>query len=102
MTIAWIDNEIEKAVNGVNSPQNVRDFALLCIARENLLAILNRDQDGEKQANNNVVPLNVYNADLSAPTMDDVDDALGRVMIRDEQDRKKMRDARTIMNIMHH
>lgn len=100
MTIAWIDNEIEKAVNGVNSPQNVRDFALLCIARENLLAILNRDQDGEKKENN-IVPISLYNADLSAPTMDDVEESLGRVMIRDENDKKRMRDARTIMNIMH-
>lgn len=100
MTLAWIDNEIEKAVNGVNSPQNVRDFALLCIARENLYAILNRDQSGEKTVKDNVVPISVYNADLSNPTMDDVDDALGRVMIRDEQDRKRMRDAHTIMNIM--
>lgn len=33
LTLAWIEQQLEEARNGKNEPQNLRDFALLCIAR---------------------------------------------------------------------
>lgn len=38
LTLAWVEHQIEEAKHGLNEPQNVRDFALLCIARDFLKA----------------------------------------------------------------
>lgn len=100
ITLAWIENEIEKAINGQNSPQNVRDFALLCIARENLKAMLEPPKIEKETDLQPSGKLTVYNADISQPTMDDVEDMLGKAVLRDESDKKKAKDMRTWMNIV--
>lgn len=103
ITVAWIDNEIDKAINGANTPQNIRDFALLCIARENLLSILSPPSESQITAKENKPvdepKLSVYNADI-APTMDEVKDMFGRAVLRDESDKKKAKDMQTWMNIV--
>lgn len=44
MTLEWIEAQIQDALDSPDTPQNVRDYALLCIARDNLRAALDERQ----------------------------------------------------------
>lgn len=90
---------------GENEPQNVRDFALLCIARDNLAAILNKpaeqQETSEKVRKQDAIKLVSYSADLDAvPTIDQVSDALGSVVINSRADAKRAKDMKTWADII--
>lgn len=45
ITISCIETELEKARYGPETPQNIRDYALLCVAHEHMMGRAVRDKD---------------------------------------------------------
>lgn len=76
LSLAWVELQLEQALNGDNSPQNVRDFALLCIARDNLKA-LQMPAEVKTEAPAHRVVLTDYSADLTKiPRLEEIDNAI--------------------------
>lgn len=102
LSLAWVEHQIEEAINGENTPNNVRDFALLCIARDNLKALLTPTEAQNKAPQKRVVLTN-YSADLTKkPTLEDIDAAifsLSEVAYTPEE-RQRLRDQKTWCDLM--
>ena len=80
LTLAWVEQQIEAAINGKNEPQNLRDYALLCIARDNLKAAQAASKGvsaAPSQPKQQRVVLTDYSADLDkVPTLEEIDSAI--------------------------
>lgn len=99
LTIEWVQAQIADARAGANTPQNVRDFALLCIARDNLQTAETGTFDKKRET----PALTAYNADLTAvPTLDQVDAVIAAASshVRTPQQRQRVQDAKTWADII--
>lgn len=86
LRLEWVEEEIERVKAGTCTMQTVRDYALLCIARDNL-----------KGDRSNPDP----QSDLDGtPTLSQVEQALGAVVVNSDADRNRMRDAITWAKIL--
>lgn len=83
MSIDFIEEEIKKAIAGSNTPQNIRDYALLCIARDNLRDLLTPKQEKKPIA-----------------TLDDIESALQQITCSTETERRRAMDAATWARII--
>ncbi len=90
LRLEWVEEQIERVKAGTCTMQTVRDYALLCIARDNLR--------GEGNAPS---PL-AYGAEVldCTPTLDQVERALGAVMVSSDADKKRKQDAMTWTRIL--
>lgn len=86
LRLELVEEEIERVKAGTCTMQTVRDYALLCIARDNL-----------KGDRGNPAP----QSDLDGtPTLSQVEQALGAVVVNSDADRNRMRDAITWAKIL--
>lgn len=99
LTLAWVEHQIELARNGPNEPQNVRDYALLCIARDNLHA-----EHAARESVSTPAPvqprviLTDYSADLDkVPTLEEIDSAItvAAQTAYTPEEQQRVRDQRT-------
>lgn len=86
LRLEWVEDEIDRVKAGTCTMQTVRDYALLCIARDSLKGVLG-----------NPAP----QSDLDGtPTLSQVEQALGAVVVNSDADRNRMRDAITWAKIL--
>ena len=85
LRLEWVEEELERVKAGTCTMQTVRDYALLCIARDSLR--------GEGKASPPV-------SDFSAPTIDQVERALGEIITHSDAEQKRKRDALTWARII--
>lgn len=104
LTLAWVEQQIEDALNGKNEPQNVRDFALLCIARDNLKAVQAAHVgEAPELFRPQRVSLTDYSADLNkVPTLEEIDAAIVAAAETSytPEDKQRLKDQKTWANII--
>lgn len=91
LRLEWVEEELERVKAGTCTMQNVRDYALLCIARDSLR--------GEGEKSPSPYPIVAEGLD-GMPTLDQVEKALGAVMVNSDSDRKRKQDAMTWAKIL--
>lgn len=91
LRLEWVEEELERVRAGTCTMQTVRDYALLCIARDSL-----RGESGRTP------PPGAPEQDekLGPPTLDQIERAIGEVVLTSDADRKRARDALTWVQIM--
>ena len=102
LSLAWVEHQIEEAINGENTPNNVRDFALLCIAREYLKAAQTPTEAQSKAPSTRVV-LTDYSADLNKiPKVEEIDAAImsAAKTTYTPEGREQLRDMKTWADIL--
>ena len=99
-TLAWVENELEKAIHEKPTAQVVYDLSALITVRGYLLAMLEPEAKPEA-APAPTVRLSDYCADLDkVPTLDQVEQALSSVAVNTPQERERVRDAKTWAKII--
>lgn len=90
LRLDWIEEQLERLKAGTCTMQTVRDYALLCIARDSLRG------EGE------TFPPADSGPDVldGTPTLDQAERALGAVVVNSEAERKRMQDAMTWARIL--
>ena len=90
LRLEWVEEEIERVKAGTCTMQNVRDYALLCIARDSLRG------EGSSPS-----PVSPCPEELEGtPTLEQVERALGAVMVSSDAEKKRKQDAMTWMRIL--
>ena len=105
LTLAWVEQQIESAINGKNEPQNVRDYALLCIARDNLKAAqtASKGVSAAPQPKQQRIVLTDYSADLDkVPRLEEIDAAISAAAVTayTPEEQQHARDQRTWAQIL--
>lgn len=103
MSLAWIEAQIEQELDRGNSPDAVRDLAALLEVRRYMLeqdhahdvpASTVRDADHRSAAAQHDDVLD------TAPTIEQIEAAVGAVAVHTAADRKRLQDAMTWMQIL--
>lgn len=90
LRLEWVEEQIERVKAGTCTMQTVRDYALLCIARDNL-----------RGEGNSPSPVPRGGCDLDCPpTLDQVERALGAVVVYSDAEKKRKQDAMTWAKIL--
>lgn len=102
ITLPWVENEIEKSLQGEPNAKNVYDLAALLIVHEYLAAppepVQAESTEKEKPPK---VYLSDYCADLNKrPTLEQAERALAAVAIEDREQLKRAKDMRTWAGII--
>lgn len=104
LSLAWVEHELELAINGPNTPQNARDCALLFILRDHLKAMNEPEKAEEKKQDSThrqAVLLTAHSAHLdSVPTLTQIEDAIGAIAVSTPEEKKRAQDARTWAGII--
>lgn len=89
LRLEWVEEQLEHVRTGTCTMQTVRDYALLCIARDSL-----------RGEGNTPSPVFASPDVLDGvPTLDQIEKALGAVVVNSDADRKRVRDAMTWVKI---
>lgn len=88
LRLEWVEEELERVKAGTCTMQTVRDYALLCIASDSLRG------DGKSR------PPVSDDANLDAPSLDQVERALGEIITHSDAEQKRKRDALTWARII--
>lgn len=102
LSLAWVEHQIEQAKNGLNEPQNVRDYALLCIARDFLKSEQNAHEQRAASGHDRVV-LTDYSADLNrVPNPEEIKQAIAAAASAayTPESRQQLRDMNTWAGIL--
>lgn len=101
ITLAWIDNEIEKSLRGDASAKNVYDLAALITVRAYLAAPSDAVQAEPTKEEAPKVYLSDYCADLDkVPRLEQVEQALAAVAVEDREQLKRAKDMKTWAGIL--
>lgn len=101
ITLAWVENEIEKALSEDATPRNVYDLAALVAVQGFLLKRAAPKEEKPKETreereHREAVLLTTHSTDLDTiPTIEQIEDALGAVAVNTPEERKRVQDART-------
>ena len=93
MTLTWIEHEIEQSAKAENAAQNVYDLAALLIVRDYFIKKASAPFHEEHVSPHDTVP-------DSMPTLDQVEMALGSIVVNSESDKKRKQDAMTWAKIL--
>ena len=93
MTLTWIEHEIEQSAKAENTAQNVYDLAALLIVRDYFIKKASASAHEEYSTPHDVAP-------DSLPTLDQVEMALGSIVVNSESDKKRKQDAMTWAKIL--
>lgn len=102
LSLALIERRIKEVVKGEHTDETVKEFAMLCLARDYLLAEIREEEAGQAMANPRVILTN-YCADLNAiPTMEQIGLAINAAAsrVRTPEDRQKMETVKTWAEII--
>ena len=92
VTLTWIESQLEDALIGPNTAKNVYDAAALIIVRDAMRAASapSAQQDAGDKARRDAVLLTAHSADLDkVPTLAEVEDALGAVVLNTPEERER-------------
>ena len=98
LSLKWVEYEIDKAVREGDNPQNVRDLAALLIVRDFLAASDSAQSSTQIVAAQGMPAQPVENSSLS--TIDDIESALKKCMARSPEEAQRLRDTKTMIDIM--
>lgn len=88
LDVSWVDEQLERVRCATATMQTVRDYALLCIARDHLAS--KKDLEDRKPR-----------ADLAAaPTLEEVEKALSQINISTREERRKAQELREMTRIL--
>ena len=93
MTLTWIEHEIEQSAKAENTAQNVYDLAALLIVRDYFVKKASAPPHEEHVSPHDTAP-------DSVPTLDQVEMALGAIVVNSESDKKRKQDAMTWAKIL--
>ena len=100
LSLKWVEYEIDKAVREGDNPQNVRDLAALLIVRDFLAA----SDSAPAQSSPQPVAVQAMPAqpgeNSSLSTIDDIEAALKKCMARCPEEAQRLRDTKTMIDIM--
>lgn len=105
MSLAWIEAQIEHELDRGNAPDAVRDLAALIEVRRYML-----EQQSARRASDDAhaTPADAGSTlqrttpgnECGPPTLDQIERAIGEVVLASDADRKRARDALTWVQIM--
>ena len=98
LSLKWVEYEIDKAVREGDNPQNVRDLAALLIVRDFLAASDSAPFFPQPVAAQAMPAHPVENSSLSS--IDEIEDALKKCMARSPEEAQRLRDTKTMIDIM--
>ena len=90
LRLEWIEEQLEYLKAGTCTMQTVRDYAALCIARDSLR--------GEGKTSPSVSSVGI--SFDRPPTLDQVERALGTIIVSTEEEKKRKQDAMTWAKIL--
>ena len=105
MTLTWIESQLEDALSGPNTAKNVYDAAALIIVRDAMRAASAPSAavgpDTGEKARRDAILLTAHSADLDkVPTLAEVEDALGAVMVNTPEERERANRVKTWAEII--
>lgn len=104
LTLAWIEMQIEKALDGGNNPQNVRDFALLCIARDKMREMFIEPSAAPESSpsihDSSVIFVPPEKNEKNLSSLDDIENAISDLSIYTTKDAQRAKDLKTWAKIM--
>jgi hypothetical protein len=97
MSLAWIEAQIEHEIDRGNIPDAVRDLAALLQVRQYMM-----EQGGETSTPHEHMGKHIaYDSALDTlPTLDQVERALGTIVVSTDAEKKRMQDAMTWAKIL--
>jgi hypothetical protein len=96
MSLAWIEAQIEHEIDRGNIPDAVRDLAALLQVRQYMM-----EHGGETSTPNEMWKHMAYDSALDTlPTLDQVERALGTIVVSTDAEKKRMQDAMTWAKIL--
>ena len=105
VTLTWIESQLEDALSGPNTAKNVYDAAALIIVRDAMRAAsapsAAESTDAGEKARRDAVLLTAHSADLDkVPTLAEVEDALGAVVVNTPEERERANRVKTWAEIL--
>ncbi len=107
MTLKWIEAQIEEAREWDNDRDSIRDLAALIVVRDHLRASEEyvvptaQAETKEERENRQAILLTSYSADLdTVPTIEQVENALGAITVKNAQQKERYQDAMTWKRIL--
>ena len=103
VTLTWIESQLEDALSGPNTAKNVYDAAALIIVRDAMRAASapSAQQDAGDKTRRDAVLLTAHSADLDkVPTLAEVEDALGAVVVNTPEERERANRVKTWAGII--
>ena len=105
VTLTWIESQLEDALSGPNTAKNVYDAAALIIVRDAMRAAsapsAAESTDAGDKARRDAVLLTAPSADLDkVPTLAEVEDALGAVVVNTPEERERANRVKTWAEII--
>lgn len=88
LTLEWVMEQLERTRTGTQTMQAARDFALLCICRDELQSM---QQPRETEAPKKNPPLR---------GLDEIEEAISQYTVRTPEERQRVRDAKTVTGLM--
>lgn len=94
MELSWINEQIERLMQGTRCTQTVRDLAAFIIVRDEM-----KKGAGDSPApySDDMPPMSMLN---QKPTLDQVQRALGAVIINTPEERQRAQDVQTWLDII--
>lgn len=92
LTLAWIEEQLERVMHDAKTMNTVRDCAALLIVRDSLRAQERQAPAPEPQQSSDVLS--------KPPTLDQVSRALSAVVVTNAEDRKRAEDLMTWVKIL--
>ena len=105
VTLTWIESQLEDALSGPNTAKNVYDAAALIIVRDAMRAAsvpsAAESTDAGEKARRDAILLTAHSADLDkVPTLEEVEDALGAVVVNTPEERERANRVKTWAEII--
>ena len=105
VTLTWIESQLEDALSGPNTAKNVYDAAALIIVRDAMRSAsaqsASESTDAGEKARRDAVLLTAHSADLDkVPTLAEVEDALGAVVVNTPEERERANRVKTWAEIL--
>lgn len=95
MSLAWIEAQIEHEMERGNHPDAVRDLAALLQVRQYMM------EHGGETPHEHMAKHIAYDSALDTlPTLDQVERALGTIVVSTDAEKKRMQDAMTWAKIL--
>lgn len=77
LSFALIERRIKELTRGEHTDETVKEFALMCLARDYLIATITEEEKGEKAAEKPRIILTNYCADLNyVPNVEEIEKAI--------------------------
>ena len=98
LSLKWVEDGSDQAVREGDNPQDVRDLAALLIVRDFLAASDSAPSSQQPVSAQAMHAHPVENSSLSS--IDEIEDALKKCMARSPEEAQRLRDTKTMSDIM--